>query len=229
MVGKALLVLISAYLIGSIPVGYLIVKLIKGVDVRTIGSGRVGTTNTVRAAGPVAGVLTALLDAGKGILVAFLAHLLLPTSLWVKVFAVILAVVGQIFSIFLVERNSKGKIRLRGGAGGATTMGGAIALWPLSLVIILPLVLLVYIGVGYASVTTISIAFFSLIFFSYNAISGFGPWEYLTYGLVTLCIVLFTLRPNLERLKNGTERAVGIRALLQKRWQRTMSADQSKK
>jgi len=228
MVGRVLLVLISAYLIGAIPVGYLLVKLIKGVDVRQVGSGRVGTTNTVRAAGPIAGILTALLDAGKGILVAFLAHLLLPTSLWLKVLAVILAVVGQIFSVFLAERTPEGKIRLRGGAGGATTMGGAIALFPVSLIVILPMVLFVYVGVGYASLTTISIAFFSLIFFAFNAASGFGPWEYLLYGFVTLGIVLFTLRPNLERLQNGTERVVGIRAFLKKRRERALSPDQSK-
>jgi glycerol-3-phosphate acyltransferase PlsY len=202
--------------------------LIKGVDVRSIGSGRVGTTNTVRAAGPVAGVFTALLDAGKGLLVAYLAHLALPSSIWLKVLAVVLAVVGQIFSIFLADKNAEGKICLHGGAGGATTMGGAIALWPVSLLIILPLVLLVYFGIGYASITTISIALFSLIFFAYNAISGMGPWEYLFYGLATLGIVLYTLKPNLERLKNGTERAVGIRAFLQKRWERGLTADQSK-
>lgn len=227
MVGKIFFTLLTSYLIGSIPVGFLLVKLIKGVDVRTVGSGRVGTTNTVRAAGPIAGVLTALLDGGKGLLVAYLAHLAAPTSTWLKVFAVILAVVGQIFSIFLAERTEQGKIRLRGGAGGATTMGGAIALWPVSLVVILPMVLLVYFGIGYASITTISIALFSLIFFAYNAISGMGPWEYLLYGLVTLGVVLFTLRPNLERLKNGTERAVGFRAYLQKRWEQ-FSAEQTK-
>jgi glycerol-3-phosphate acyltransferase PlsY len=142
--------------------------------------------------------------------------------------AVILAVVGQIFSVFLAERAENGKIRLRGGAGGATTMGGAIALWPVSLVVILPLVLVVYFGIGYASITTISIAFFSLIFFTYNAVAGFGPWPYLLYGLVTLGIVLYTLQPNLERLKNGTERAVGIRAFLQKRWERTLSSEDNK-
>lgn len=225
---KVFFTLLAAYLIGSIPVGFLLVKLIKGVDVRTVGSGRVGTTNTVRAAGPIAGVLTALLDAGKGILVAFLAHLALPESVWLKVIVVILAVVGQIFSIFLAERGENGKIRLRGGAGGATTMGGAIALWPVSLVVILPLVLLVYFGIGYASLTTISIALFSLIFFTYNAISGFGPWPYLLYGLATLGIVLYTLKPNLERLKNGTERAVGLRAFFKKRWEQTLSSDESK-
>jgi glycerol-3-phosphate acyltransferase PlsY len=217
MVGKVVLVLLTAYLIGSIPVGYLVVRLIKGIDVRSIGSGRVGTTNTVRAAGPLAGVITALMDCGKGILVAFLAHLLIPSSIWVKVAAVILAVVGQVFSIFLIEKTSLGRLRFRGGAGGATTLGGAIALWPVSLIVIVPLVLIVYFGVGYASLTTISIAFFSLVIFGYNAALGLGPWEYIAYGAATLIIVIYTLQPNLQRLKNGTERVVGMRALMQKR------------
>jgi glycerol-3-phosphate acyltransferase PlsY len=223
MFGKKLMVLISAYLIGSIPVGYLIVRIFKGVDVRSIGSGRVGTTNTVRAAGPFAGIFTAILDFGKGILVAYLAHILFPSSIWVKVIAVILAVVGQIFSIFLVERSTAGKLLFRGGAGGATTLGGAIALWPVSIIVILPIILIVYFGIGYASLTTISIAFFSLVIFSYNAVVGLGPWEYLLYGAATLLIVLYTLKPNLERLKNGTERVVGLRALLRKKGQQDSS------
>lgn len=217
MLGNVLLVLISAYLIGSVPIGFLIVRIFKGIDVRLVGSGRVGTTNTVRAAGPFAGIATAILDAGKGILVAYLAHLIVPESVWVKVLAVILAVVGQVFSIFLAEKTPLGRLRLHGGAGGATTLGGAIALWPVSLIVILPLVVIVYFGIGYASLTTISIAFFSLVLFGYNAAIGMGPWEYLLYGAATLIIVLYTLRPNLERLKNGTERAVGFRALIQKR------------
>ena len=219
MFAKILLVLFSAYLIGAIPVGYLIVRVFKGIDVRSIGSGRVGTTNTVRAAGPIAGILTGLLDGGKGILVAYLAHLLIPSSIWVKVTAVILAVVGQIFSIFLIEKTKLGTLKFYGGAGGATTLGGAIALAPVSLIVILPLVLIVYFGIGYASLTTISIAFFSLVIFGYNAAMGMGPWEYLTYGVVTLMIVIYALRPNLERLKNGTERVVGLRALLRKKSQ----------
>lgn len=217
MFGKLLLVMIAAYLIGSVPVGYLIVRIFKGVDVRSVGSGRVGTTNTVRAAGPLAGVFTAILDAGKGILAAFVANQVFPESTWVKVFAVILAVVGQIFSVFLIEKTRLGQYQFSGGAGGATTLGGAIALWPVSLVIILPMVLIVYFGIGYASLTTISIAFFSLVLFAYNAAMGMGPWEYMLYGVATLIIVIYTLRPNLERLRNGTERVVGLRALLQKK------------
>jgi acyl phosphate:glycerol-3-phosphate acyltransferase len=217
MVLKIMLVLFIAYLIGSIPVGWLIVKIFKGKDVRTLGSGRVGGTNVMRAAGLFAGLLTAGFDAGKGILVGFLAAVMVPGSLWVKIVSVILAVVGQIFSVFLIEKATNGRIILRGGAGGSTTLGGAIALWPYSWVVILPLIALVYIGIGYASVTTISIAFFSLILFGYRAAAGFGPWEFGIYGLITLIIVLYALRPNLKRLKEGTERAVGLRAYFKKK------------
>jgi glycerol-3-phosphate acyltransferase PlsY len=228
MISSVIFILVLSYLIGAIPVGYLIVKIFKGVDIRTIGSGRVGTTNTVRAAGPVAGIFTAILDASKGILVAYLANLFLPGDIWMKVIAVILAVVGQIFSIFLVERTLDGKIHFHGGAGGATTFGGAIALWPVGLLVILPFVLLVYVGVGYASLTTISIAFFSLVIFFFNAIEGTGPWQYLAFGITTLIIVLYTLRPNLERLMKGTERTVGLRAYFQKKAQQKLSADENK-
>jgi glycerol-3-phosphate acyltransferase PlsY len=228
MITSVLLIAVISYLIGSIPVGFLIVKIFKGIDLRTVASGRVGTTNAVRAAGPLAGIFTAILDAGKGILVAYIAHLIIPSSIWMKVIAVILAVVGQIFSIFLIERNADGKVSLRGGAGGATTFGGAVALWPVSLLVILPFVLLVYLGVGYASLTTISIAFFSLVVFLFNAVQGIGPWQNLAFSVATLAIVIYTLRPNLQRLMNGTERTVGLRAYFQKRAQRLAASSENK-
>jgi glycerol-3-phosphate acyltransferase PlsY len=221
MVFTIVVVLVSAYLIGSIPIGWVIVKIFNGRDVRKIGSGRVGGTNVMRAAGFIAGLLTSAFDAGKGILVGFIASLMIPESLWVKIVAVTLAVVGQIFSVFLIEKHTNGKLVLKGGAGGSTTLGGAIALWPYSWVVILPLIILVYVGIGYASVTTISIAFFSLILFVYRAAAGFGPWEFGFYGLCTLVIVLYALRPNLKRLKEGTERAVGLRAYFKKKLEGT--------
>jgi acyl phosphate:glycerol-3-phosphate acyltransferase len=89
--------------------------------------------------------------------------------------------------------------------------------------IILPLIVLVYIGIGYASVTTISIAFFSLILFGYEAAAGLGPWEFVFYGAATLIIVLYALRPNLKRLAEGTERAVGLRALFEKKFKQKQS------
>jgi len=212
-----ILAFISAYLIGSIPVGVFIVRIFTGKDVRLMGSGRSGGTNAMRAAGFLAGLLTAGFDVGKGILAGYLASVLVPGNIWVKVISLILAVIGQIYSIFLLERNESGRMTLRGGAGGSTTLGGAIALWPMSWAIILPLVVLVYILIGYASVTTISIALFSLILFISRAVAGVGPWEFIVYGLLTLLIVLVALKPNLQRLREGTERTVGLRAYLQKK------------
>lgn len=212
-----ILAFISAYLIGSIPVGVFIVRIFTGKDIRLLGSGRSGGTNAMRAAGFLAGLLTAAFDVGKGILAGYLAGVFVPGNIWVKVISLILAVIGQIYSVFLLERNESGKMTLRGGAGGSTTLGGAISLWPMSWAIILPLVVLVYILIGYASVTTISIALFSLILFISRAVAGIGPWEFIVYGSLTLLIVLVALKPNLQRLREGTERTVGLRAYLQKK------------
>ncbi|HBF41243.1 MAG TPA: hypothetical protein DDW19_05590 [Anaerolineaceae bacterium] len=206
-----------SYLIGALPVGWIIVKVFTGRDVREVGSGRVGGTNVMRAAGFIPGLMTAALDIGKGILAGMVAVWLMPGNTWVKFVAVTLAVVGQIFSIFLVEKRADGKWHLRGGAGGSTTLGGAIALWPGSLVILVPLVVLVYVVVGYASVTTISIAFFSLILFGCRALYGSGSWVHVLYGVLSLFIVVHALAPNIARLKAGTERVVGLRAWLLKK------------
>jgi glycerol-3-phosphate acyltransferase PlsY len=214
---QILIVIFASYLLGAIPSGLIVVKLLSGKDVRQVGSGRVGGTNAMRAAGLFAGLLTALFDAGKGILAGYLAALLMPGSTWMKVVAVVMAVIGQVFSVFLLEKNAKGKLAFHGGAGGATTLGGTIALFPMSWAVIVPLSVLVFVFVGYASVTTISISLFSLILLGVRAINGIGPWEYATYGLLSLMIVLYALRPNLKRLKEGTERVVGLRAYLQKK------------
>lgn len=217
MVGKIIAVILLSYLIGAVPVGWIVVKVFTGRDVREVGSGRVGGTNVMRAAGFLPGLLTAVLDICKGILAGIVCVALVPDSSWLKFIAVTMAVVGQIFSVFLIEKRADGKLHLRGGAGGSTTLGGAIALWPGSIVILLPLVALIYVVVGYASVTTISIAFFSLVVFSYRAVAGLGPWEYVLYGVLSLMIVLHALAPNLERLKAGTERVVGLRAYFLKK------------
>ena len=223
MVLKILSLLVASYLIGSIPVGLFVVRLFTGKDVRQVGSGRVGGTNAMRAAGLLAGVLTAALDAGKAILAGYLSALLIPGNTWVKVAAVVAAVLGQVYSVFLVDRNAENKLVFHGGAGGATTLGGAIALFPASWIVILPLVVLVFIIIGYASVTTISIALFSLILFLIRAINGQGPWQFVAYGGIALIIVLFALRPNLKRLREGTERVVGLRAYFQKKKENQLS------
>ena len=209
--GNSLLALFLAYLMGSIPFGFLVVKVINGRDVREVESGRTGGTNAMRAAGVGAGVITAGLDVLKGAATAWVVNWLIPGQPWVLVGAALLAIIGHNYSIFLVARKN-GKWTLRGGAGGATCLGGAIALWNPIALIILPLALLVYLFIGYASVTTMSIAFIAMVIFIVRAILGLSPWAYVLYGAFALAVLVWALRPNLIRLKEGTERVVGLRA-----------------
>lgn len=211
------LALCLAYLYGSIPFGLIVVWIANKKDLRTVESGRTGCTNTMRAAGFLAGLITALLDVSKGIVGVWFATTFVPGSDWVKVLAAVIAIIGHNYSIFLIEKLPSGRIKFRGGAGGAPAFGGAIGLWPTAALIIFPLAVLVYILVGYASVTTMSIAFISTIIFIIRAIEGFSSWALVVYGVMAMLIVVLALRPNLERLKNGTERVVGLRALIKKR------------
>ncbi len=217
-----LAVLIIAYLLGSIPFGWVIVKLTTGRDVRQVELGRTGGTNVWRAAGLLAGFLTAVLDVLKSAASVWIVRWLVPASTplfhWVEIAAPLLAVLGHNYSIYLIERHeSTGQVRLRGGAGGAASLGGAFGLWPPAGLIILILGILVYFLIGYASVTTISIAVFATILFAVKAILGTLPWQYILYGIIATAMVVWALRPNLERLRQGTERMHGLRVWLKKR------------
>ena len=218
--------LIGAYLLGSIPSGLIIVKLGTGKDVRHVGSGRTGGTNVMRAAGLVAGLLTALADFGKSYLAVYLTRWLLPDLYWVHAVAGLLSILGHNHSIYLPERKPDGRWHLRGGAGGVCTVGAAFGLWQPSLLIILPLAALVFVFVGYASVTTISAAAASLLIFGYRALTGVDPWEYAAYGAFAVVLVLIALRPNLKRLREGNERLVGLRVYLKKRAERKRNQTQ---
>lgn len=212
-------VLILSYLVGAIPSGWIVVKIASGKDVRTIESGRTGGTNAMRAAGFLAGLITVILDAIKGLASGWIVNWLAPGSgtEWLRVFSAVAAILGHNYSVFLIEKGSSGELRLRGGAGGATAMGGAVALWSGTLFIVLPLAALTYLLVGYASVTTMSIAFFSMLIFAVRAIQGLGPWEYVAYGAMAYIVVVWALRPNIARLIKGTERPVGLRAYFKKK------------
>jgi glycerol-3-phosphate acyltransferase PlsY len=142
--------------------------------------------------------------------------------------AALMAIVGHNYSIFLMRVGKEGKVQLTGGAGGAPCLGGAIALWPPIWLLILPLGALVYIGVGFASITTMSIAVLSTLIFAYRAWMGWGPWEFVVYGLVAEALVVWALRPNLVRLREGNERAVGLRAYFQKHREKARMAEEEK-
>jgi glycerol-3-phosphate acyltransferase PlsY len=209
--------LFLAYLIGSIPFGLIIVKLSTGKDIRSVESGRTGGTNAMRAAGVWAGLATGIFDTIKGISAVFITHLLIPGShIWIDVLAPFLAIIGHNYSAFLIERTENGWIRFRGGAGGATCLGGSIGLWFPSVFIILPLCGLIYYFGGYASITTLSVALLSTVLFAYRAWLGFNPWQYAIYGILAFLALAWSLRPNIKRLIDGDERVVGLRAKKQK-------------
>ena len=121
-----LLILTSAYLLGSIPFGYLLVRFLRKEDVRATGSGNIGATNVARAGGTTLGLLTLLLDALKGYLAVLLAMHVAPNTdhgpSTLAIAAAVTAVVGHVFPVWL---------RFKGGKGIATALGVFIALVPL--------------------------------------------------------------------------------------------------
>ena len=227
MILPTLLIFTIGYIIGAVPVGLIIVKRMTGKDVRMIGSGRSGATNVMRAAGIWAGITTAILDLIKGVLPVLIARLWMPTIPWMHVLAGVAAVLGHNHSIFLRElivdpTTGTKKMTLGGGAGGVTTVGGAIGLWIWNGAIIIPAGVAILFGIGYASVATISGAVMTTLIMLVRSEAGVAPIEYIYYGISCLILQLWALRPNIKRLINGTERLIGWRA---KRIAGTITAD----
>ena len=202
-------VLLLAYIIGSIPFGWLVVKMKTGKDIRVIESGRTGGTNAMRAAGFWAGLLTAIMDILKGAASVWIAKAILPDAHLLHALAPVAAIIGHNYSIFMPERNAQGRIvRLRGGAGGAPAVGGTFGLWGPSIFIVVPLGAVVFFTLGIASITTMSVAFFAIIIFAIRAWLGFAPWADVLYGVLAEVLLLWALRPNLQKLFSGKERIV---------------------
>ncbi len=196
------------YLMGAIPFGYLVVKWLKGKDIRTVGSGRTGGTNAVRAAGPVAGLLTGTGDIAKGVIAVWgagwlAAQLDLRMPEIAQALAGVMAVIGHNHSVFL---------SWRGGVGTGPNVGVAAGFWFPALVILAPLVPVLLVATGYASVTSLAIAALVPVLFAVRALVVKAPWEYAAYGVLAGTVVVWALRPNIARLKAGTERLVGPRA-----------------
>ncbi|HTP02776.1 MAG TPA: glycerol-3-phosphate acyltransferase [Anaerolineales bacterium] len=204
-------VLLLAYILGSIPFGLLIVKLSTGKDIRQVASGRMGGTNAGRAAGLWAGLLTTFLDGAKATIAVWISIGVAPQNHWLHALAGIAAIVGHNYSLFIMERDERGHIHLHGGAGGGPTVGGAIGLWWPSAFIILPVAALVFVGIGYASVTTISVAVTAIVVFGVRYYLGLSPFADVFYGIVALLLLLWALRPNIRALIEGRERFHGWR------------------
>jgi len=204
-------VLVGSYLLGSIPWGFIFVKIKEGKDIRTVESGRIGGTNTMRAAGFWMGFLTSALDILKSVGAVWIARWALPEAYWVHVTAAVLAVIGHNYSIYLLKVK-RDEIEFGGGAGGASVVGGSIGLWWPSGLILVPLGMLIVFGVGYASVATLSLPLISSVIFWVLSSQGQAPWQYIFLGVFGELLILWALRPNIRRLMAGEERLVGWRA-----------------
>lgn len=200
------LAIFAAYLIGSIPNGYLVVKLFTGQDLTHCGSGRTGGTNAMRAGGVKAGLVTGALDIFKGISAVWLARWMLSGQIvtisampWVEAAAGVAAVIGHNWSLYL---------GFHGGAGTGPNVGAAIALCPPMALLLPPFVPLVLFVTGYASVASLCTAALIPIIFALGT-RYFGlPCEFVGYGMVTAAIIVWSLRPNIARLLAGEERRV---------------------
>lgn len=191
-----------AYLLGSIPFGYLIVRLKGGGDVRETGSGGTGATNVTRRAGRAAGVLTLAFDAAKGALAVVAARYLLADDFgvnWWVVAAALAAVVGHVFPVWL---------RFRGGKGVATGLGVFLSLAPLAVLCALPVFVLVVWATRYVSLGSITAAALLPLFVWLLGARG-GPggscWPLLAASLAGGALIIFMHRANLGRLVRGTE------------------------
>jgi len=184
------------YLIGSIPVGYLVVKLTKGMDVRQYGSGRSGGTNVWRAAGPLPAILTTVGDFSKGMIAVWIGRAILGDSIG-EVLVGVAAIVGHNWSVFL---------GWRGGAGTSTNLGVISMLyWPVALALIIVAVLIAFV-LRYASVASLSVAILAPIIFLVLALVAQRPLPHVLYGLLAGAIVVLAHRANIARLLAGTER-----------------------
>jgi acyl phosphate:glycerol-3-phosphate acyltransferase len=187
---------LGAYLLGAIPFGLIIAKALAGVDVRTVGSGNIGATNVLRAAGAKAAVLTLLADAIKGWFPVLLAGRLFPEP-WVLVLTAIAAIAGHNYPVFL---------RFRGGKGVATSLGVVLAAAP---------------GIGLLCIVTWLAAALLWRYSSLAALVSFAVYPLATFatrsndapqGALSLFVfgmIYYRHRENIKRLLAGTEPRIG--------------------
>ena len=190
--------LVGVYLIGAIPVGYLVARAAGGLDIRGKGSGNIGATNVLRTLGPVPAVLTLLGDVGKGYVAVRAAEVIGPEPVWGAAGAVV-AIVGNCWPVFL---------RFKGGKGVATALGAFLALTPRAILLAMAVWIVLVAAFRYVSLASIlgcvGLAIGAWLF-------GYTPM----YAVAAACaaaVILWRHHDNVKRLLSGTERRLGERA-----------------
>ena len=196
---RLLLIAAASYLLGSIPFGYLLVRIFRGEDVRRSGSGNIGATNVSRKS-PALGVLTLLLDAAKGIFAVQLAGSFSPFSSGdprierVMAASALLAIMGHMFPLWL---------RFRGGKGVATALGAFLRFSPMAVgvaIIIFLMVVLVSRRISLGSIVTAAL-FPASVWILHRSRD---PWVIALIGASALLIIA-RHHQNIRRLLSGVE------------------------
>jgi glycerol-3-phosphate acyltransferase PlsY len=185
-----ILILLLSYLLGSIPFGYILVRCTEGKDIRSFGSGNIGATNVFRRS-RMNGILTLLLDAGKGYLAVAVAGWLGGTIEW-QAAAAVAAIVGHVFTVWL---------RFKGGKGVAAGCGAYLALSPAAVLTTLVLFVLILILTRYISAASIGAA----AFFPFWAYLYGLPFMVVFWSVLGASLIVAKHHQNIRRLLSGTE------------------------
>lgn len=183
--------LVAAYLLGSIS-GSLLLGRLRGVDIRTQGSGNAGGTNALRTQGWRFALGVVVIDVGKGALAAWLASLVEPEPGPWALAALLAAMAGHIWPAFH---------GFRGGKGAATLAGGLAVAWPLALVPVLATWIACLVLTGYVGLSTILAAFALAVFAAVPPVDA----ARLAFAVAVAMLIAYTHRDNLRRLRAGTE------------------------
>ena len=188
---------LAGYLLGSIPFGYLLVRMRSGGDIRAMGSGNIGATNVARTAGWSVGVATLLLDAGKGFLAVWLAGHYSAGNIRFIMFAGLAAILGHVFPVWL---------GFAGGKGVATALGVFLAVcWPAATAAVV-LFLIVVMFWKYVSLASVSAAAaLPVLFYLLYAPGHAPPTTVSASTILAAAIVIIKHRNNIDRLLAGTE------------------------
>jgi glycerol-3-phosphate acyltransferase PlsY len=191
MIEKIVIILIS-YLMGSIPFGLLVGKIVKGIDIREHGSGNIGTANVSRVIGKRWGAVVFILDSIKGLLPTLFSKIRYPQDSTLMLITGIAAILGHTYSLFL---------NFKGGKGVATAFGVMLVLLPIPTLITLGIFTIVFIMTGFVSLSSIiaaiSLPILALIF----------NLKFLITAMVSIlsCLVIYNHRENIKRIVNKEE------------------------
>ena len=192
-------VLVIAYLLGSVPWGYMLILWRQGVDIREQGSGRTGMTNVLRTAGAKIAALVLLLDMGKGLLSVYLAQQVIGTTQG-EVAAGLLALAGHNWPVFLQFRGGRG---ILAGFGGLWIMAPLAAAIAAAVMVVITLITR-YVSLG--NIVGVLIAFVVTVALAWMGKSSSG---YAAYTLVGGVIIIWQHRDNIQRILAGNERRLG--------------------